>query len=210
MSALQQMLRPLLRADIKRRALLLGGGALLTGCGGQMHGLRRRVGFVVVNARLLLHGEVTKRTPREFAQVMAQNPQVTTIVLQDMPDARDDHAVLELGYRVRELGLETELQSDSDIAKGAVPLFLAGVRRRMVEGAGIGLSSWVEGSKVGRDLPEEASEHSARRKYVQDMLGSDAFYWFALQAAPEGEIHNMTAQEVVRYGLLTEPVKVWN
>lgn len=204
------MLRPLLKGDIARRALLLGGGAALAGCGGKMHGVRRRVGFVVVNSQLLLHGEVTRQTPREFSEVMAQNPQITTVVLQYMPDARDDAAVMALGYDVRARGLATELQSDSDIVAGAVPLLLAGVQRRMVEGAGIGVSSWADDGILGANLSRHAPAHAVRRKYVQDMLGSDAFYWFALQAAPEGGIHTMTAQEIAHYGLLTEPVKVWN
>lgn len=195
---------------IARRALLLGGGAALAGCGGGLHGLRRRAGFAVVNTRLLVHGEVTRRTPREFTEVMAQNPQITTLVLQDMRGARDDAAVMALGYDVRARGLEVALQSDSDLAAGAVPLFLAGTQRRMVEGAGIGLTGWSDRGVLGKNLPRDDPAHTLRRQYVQDMLGSDRFYWFALQAAPEGEIHKMTAQEIARYGLLTEPVKVWN
>ncbi len=194
------------RKDLTRRFLLLGSGAALAACSGRLHGYRRRVGFAVVNERLLLHGKVTGRTLSEFSKVMEQNPQVTTLVLQDMPGTGDHAAILELGYEVRARGLETSLQSDSRIAAEAVMLFLAGTHRHMVEGAEIALVSWTDRHINGQELPRD----NARRRYVEDMLGQDAFYWFALQVAPEGEIHRMTAQEIVHYGLLTEPVKVWN
>jgi hypothetical protein len=211
MWVLPQMLRPSLKRNgIARRALLLGGCAALAGCSGRLHGFRRRVGFAVVSERLLMHGKVTRRTLREFNEVMEQNPQITTLVLQDMPGTGDDAQIIALGYDVRARGLKTALQSDSAITGGAVALFLAGTQRRMVEGAEIGLSAWSEGGVQGQGLPRDDPAHASRRQYVQDMLGSDSFYWFALQAAPEGEIHKMTAQDIVHYGLLTEPVKVWN
>ncbi|KEJ90339.1 hypothetical protein DSW25_08340 [Sulfitobacter donghicola DSW-25 = KCTC 12864 = JCM 14565] len=175
-----------------------------------MHGLRRRLGFVVVNERLLLHGVVGRRALAEFVAVLAENPQIQTIALQDIPDTRDDDVVMAMGQEIRQRGLNTELQSDSDIAAGGVSLFIAGKERRMVSGAGIHLSSWKDKGVVGSTLPRESDAHEKRRQYVEQMLGSDAFYWFALQAAPEGGIHKMNAQEIVQYGLLTEPVKVWN
>lgn len=188
------MSKPLLRAEHTRRALLLGAGALLAECSGKLHGMRRRVGFAVVNERLLMHGRIASRTLDEFREVMRQNPQITTIVMQEMEGARDDAPVAALGRELRVHGLATALQSDSYIVGGAVPLFLAGTDRRMVEGARIGLSNW---SKVDR-------------AYVEEMLGSDGFYQFALQVGATDRIHEMTAQEIAQYGLLTEPVKVWN
>lgn len=147
-----------------------------------------------MNERLLMHGKIATRTLDEFREVMRQNPQITTMVMQEMDGARDDAAVAALGREVRERGLSTALQSDSYIAGGAVPLFLAGAERRMVDGARIGLNGW---SKVDR-------------AYVHEMLGSAGFYQFALQVGTADEIHEMTAQEIAQYGLLTEPVKVWN
>jgi hypothetical protein len=156
--------------------------------------MRRRVGFAVVNERLLMHGRIASRTLDEFREVMRQNPQITTIVMQEMEGARDDAPVAALGRELRVRGLTTALQSDSYIVGGAVLLFLAGTDRRMVEGARIGLSNW---SKVDR-------------AYVEEMLGSDGFYQFALQVGATDRIHEMTAQEIAQHGLLTEPVKVWN
>ncbi len=152
-----------------------------------------------------MRGEITSRTPAVFAAVMAQNPQVTTLVLQDMPGSLDDEAVTGMGYDIRARGLATALQSDSAIHSGAVDLFLAGVRRTMVEGAEIGVHSWADGFGEGRDYPRDAPEHRANRAYVRDMLGSEDFYWFSLQAASSDQIHIMNTDEIA-HRLLTVSV----
>lgn len=172
----------------------MGGGVLLSGCTGRLHGMRRRVGFVVVGERLLMHGQVTRRTPADFRDVMAANPQITTLVLQDMQGVRDVDAALALGRDVRARGLSTALQSDSDVSGAAVALFLAGTGRQMVEGAQLGLHNWPEGAQG----------------YVVAVLGSDAFHQFALQVGATDRIHRLTTQEIAQYGLLTEPMKIWN
>ena len=38
------------------------------------------------------------------------------------------------------------------------------------------------------------------------MLGSDDFYWFTIEAAPADDIYYMTNQEIIDYGLITEPI----
>ena len=76
----------------------------------------------------------------------------------------------------------------------------------MARGASIGVHSWRNGYREGSSYPPSSSEHDLTRDYIADMLGNDAFYWFTLQAAPSDEIHEMTAAEIARFGLLTGPV----
>lgn len=156
-------------------------------------GLRQGLHFFVVNDRLVLRGEVIGRTPAIFAEVLAQNPLVRTLVLQDMRGAHDSAAVQAMGYEVRRRGLVAAVQSDSAVHGRAVDLFASGVRRSMVAGAEIGLGPF---------------DHDAeRKKYLNDMLGADRFYEFALQTAPSDGIHIMTEDEIAQYGLLTLPIE---
>lgn len=192
-----------MRAEATRRAVLLG--ALLLGCCAIGDNLRQPLEFTVVKERLLLNGQITSRSVQAFEEVLAQNPQVSTVVLQDMPGSLDDTAVLRMGTLIRNEGLTTALQSDSRIHSGAVDLFIAGARRKMVEGAEIGVHSWADGLGDGRDYPRDALEHRAGRGYAAAMLGAEDFYWFTLQAAPSDGIYIMNAEEIARFGLLTEP-----
>ena len=68
------------------------------------------------------------------------------------------------------------------------------------------MHSWSDGRRDAKDFPRDASEHEANRKYIADMLGDDAFYWFTIYAAPADDIYWMRPDEIVEYGLLTAPV----
>lgn len=162
-----------------------------------------RVRFEVEGARLLMNGEITSRTPATFARLLTENPQLTTVVLLDMPGSLDDKAVIRMGYQLRDAGLDTELTSQSAIYSGAVDLFLAGNRRKMAPGAIVGVHSWADGFGEGADYPRDAPEHRSNVAYTRDMLGSADFYWFTLQAAPSDGIHEMTRAEIARFGLVT-------
>ena len=165
-----------------------------------------RARFDVRGTQLFMEGEITSRTPATFERLIAENPQVTTIVQGYMPGSLDDEAVVRMGYRLRSLGLNTHLTADSEIYSGAVDLFLAGRTRTMQRGAVIGVHSWADGFGEGARYPRDAPEHDTNAAYTADMLGSDAFYWFTLQAAPSDGIHEMTAAEIARFGVLTRPV----
>ena len=166
-----------------------------------------RAVFEVQGARVLMSGEITSRTPATFVRLIAQNPQITTLVQGYMPGSLDDEAVVRMGYRVRDMGLNTHLTAQSEIYSGAVDLFLAGRQRTMQRGAVIGVHSWVDGFGEGAQYPRDAPEHRTNAAYTADMLGSDAFYWFTLQAAHSDGIHEMTEAEIARFGLLTRPVQ---
>ena len=181
-----------------KRGLLFGASALLAGCGAadMVTGIRQGLHFFVVNDRLLMRGEVIGRTPAAFADVLDQNAQVTTLVLQDMRGTHDAAAVRKMGYNIRKRGLATALQSDSAVHGAAVELFLGGKPRRMVAGAEIGLTM--------------AHTSEGQRQYLRDMLGSDGFYEFALQTAPSDGIYIMTEHEISQHGLLTAPIERLN
>lgn len=163
--------------------------------------------YVVEGDLLFMSGEINARTPDSLARMIAKHPAVETIVMLDMPGSVDEDAVHETGYFIRDSGLDTHLTPQSAIFSGAVDLFLAGNNRSMTCCAQIGVHDWSEDDVVGRDFPRGAPEHAANVAYFQDMLGSDAFYWFTLQAAPADAMHDMTEEELARFGVLTEPIE---
>lgn len=159
--------------------------------------------FSVDGSRLLMRGEINAKTLDQFEAVYAANPGIRTLVELDVPGSVDDDTMIALAYRVRELGLNTHLTANSVIQSGGVDLFLAGVRRTMEPGARIGVHSWSDGTRDAWEYPQGAPEHEKNRRYIEDMLGSDAFYWFTIYAAPADGIHQMSPKEITEYGLLT-------
>lgn len=163
--------------------------------------------FEVRDNELWMNGEINSKTYDQFVAVLAENPQITTLVEEVVPGSLDDDTMIKLAYFLREKGLNTKLLAHSAIDSGGVDLFLAGVERTMERGAHIGVHSWSDGVRDAADYAREAPEHEQNRKYIEDMLGNDEFYWFTIYAAPADGIYEMKEAEIVEYGLLTEPMK---
>jgi len=159
--------------------------------------------FTVDGSDLIMNGEINSKTLDQFNEVIEENPSITTLVEVDVPGSLDDETMYQLVYRVRELGLNTHLRSDSRIYSGGVDLFLGGVERSIEAGAELGVHSWSDGVNEAMDFPRGSPEHEENRKLIEDMLGTDDFYWFTIKAAPADGIHVMTDEEIARFGLVT-------
>jgi hypothetical protein len=174
--------------------------ATLTGCG-IVENASNGIAFEVDNTRLFMSGTITSQTPRAFRTTLAENPQITTIVMTQVFGSADDEAMIDMGYFARAKGLNTHIPATGEVNSGGVDFFLAGRRRSIEAGALVGVHSWADGFGEGRDYPRDAPEHQLNRQYIADMLGSDAFYWFTLDAAPSDDIHHMTFGEMRRFGM---------
>lgn len=155
---------------------------------------------------LHVSGTLGSHTPDRFEDIIADNPSIVRLVLGDIDGSEDDEAMVDMLYRVRDLGLETYLPAASEIYSGGVDLFVSGATRRMEKGAIIGVHSWSDGTRDAADFPKSSSEHDMARDFVGDMLGSEYWYWFTIYAAPADGMHTMTAAEIQKYGLLTGPI----
>jgi len=185
---------------------LMASPALLQGAGSLYLNSRVTTKFEVKGNEVSMNGDINSKTYDQFVELLERNPQVDTLVEEIVPGSVDDETMIKLAYFVREKGLNTKLLSYSEIDSGGVDLFLAGVERTMEDGAHIGVHSWSGGFKEAKDYPEDAPEHEANRKYIEDMLGKDDFYWFTIYAASANDIHEMTQEEIEKYELLTKPV----
>lgn len=189
---------------------LLSAGIFLVGCENAIVlGLNQieTTKFEVVGNTIHMNGEINSKTLTQFEAIIAKNPDINLLIEEVVEGSLDDDTMIALAYRVRELGISTHLNADSEIYSGGVDLFLAGVNRTMVSGAKIGVHSWSDGSKDASDYPKNSPEHEQNRKYIEDMLGEDAFYWFTIYAAPADDIMLMSDEEIVQYGLLTQPIQ---
>jgi len=189
---------------------LLSAGVFLVGCENVLIlGLNQFeiTKFEVEGETLHMNGEINSQTLRQFEEIFAVNPDINLLVEGVVEGSMDDDTMIALAYRIRELGLSTHLTANSQIYSGGVDLFLAGVNRTMVSGAKIGVHSWSDGSKQASDYPKGSPEHEQNRKYIEDMLGDDAFYWFTIYAAPADDIMLMSNEEIAQYGLLTDPIQ---
>ena len=137
------------------------------------------------------------------------NPDIDTIVLQNMPGTVDSGTNLKIARLIRQRGIKTHLNRRSFIASGAVDLFIAGRQRTMDCGARIGVHSWSVGSGNFRISPKDMQRDEHRpqhEKFLSDMDIDPAFYVFTREASEPESVHIMTNEEIAYYGLLTKPV----
>lgn len=142
----------------------------------------------------------------QVQRLQAEHPEIDRLILQDVPGSINDEVNVETGRLVRNGGWSTHIPADSEVASGGVDLFCAGVERTLEDGGQLGVHSWANGEQEGADLPVDSPEHTFFIEYLDEMLGSprgETFYFFTLQAAPAGDIHWMTADEIEQYELLT-------
>lgn len=154
---------------------------------------------------LIATGATDGTTMALFQAAMARNPDIHTLVLQNVSGSADDEANLLLGDEVRQAGLATVIPADGLAASGGVDLFLAGVQRALEPGACVGVHGWSDntGDVEAVQFPRSDPAHQAYLDYYARVGAQKAFYWFTLDAAPASEMHWMTAAEAQRFGIAT-------
>lgn len=161
--------------------------------------------FKLSGQTVVMNGVIDGGTEEKLRALLDENPQVTTIVMENVDGSVDDEANLDLARYVREKSLNTHVSDNGLIASGGTDLFLSGVKRTIGLNAKIGVHSWADGSGVeGIDLPKSDLEHRKYLDYYQAMDIPVAFYWFTLEAASSDDMHWMSTEEQKLYKLTTQ------
>ncbi len=181
------------------RLSFLATALLLTACAEQY----APVSFTAVGNQIVVSGTIDHTTLSAFEEVMDENPEIKTLVLQNIEGSVDDDSNVVFSRVVREEGFDTVVPSNGLVASGGTDLFLAGNRRVLEPGACVGVHSWGGGGYVAAELPEDHPEHDRYLNYFEDIGVDPDFYWFTLDAASEEEMHWMTASEANRFDMTT-------
>lgn len=176
---------------------ILTGLTVLTACAEQY----TPVSFVARGDQIIATGTIDHTTLEAFEEVIGQNPQAKTLVLQQIEGSVDDDANVIFSRVVHESGMTTVVPSDGLVASGGTDLFLAGNTRVLQPGACVGVHSWSGGGLVATELPEDDPEHDRYLDYFEDIGVDEDFYWFTLEAAPADDMHWMTAAEANRFDM---------
>lgn len=173
---------------------------------------------LVVNESLLTGGASTVRVDGEQAKItgtlgtdfyiqmqslIAQHPEVKTLVLQNIQGSINDAINMHSGRLVRNAQLTTLMPADGEAHSGGVDLFAAGYKRVYQTGGKLGVHAWCcVDSKHAGQLGKDHEAHGAQLTYVREMLGRELgpeFYFFTINAAPFDGIHLMTQAEIDKY-----------
>ena len=171
---------------------------LITGCAQDYE----PIAFNTDGGRMIAHGVVGPHALEAFSDAVAQNPNVTTLVLEWVPGSADDAVNLQLGRVIHTMGLKTVVPAEGLVASGGTDLFLAGVVREVQDGGCVGVHTWSGPDGPGSETPRTAAVHAVYLRYYRDIDIDGSFYWFTLDAAGPDDIHWMTAEELSRFGVV--------
>ena len=188
---------------MRHKAIALGCVLMLSG--GLFENLSKTLEISVSGDAVRLEGLINSRAYGQFKRVLGKNPQVMRVILGNIEGSSDADDVVDMGYLIRNRGMTTEIAPGAQVYSGGVDLFLAGVRRSVGAGAEVGVHDWETGFGTrGSEISRSSRKHEPTRTYIEDMLGSDAFYWFTLQAAPYDGVYLMNRNEMISFGLITQ------
>ncbi len=153
---------------------------------------------------LYMKGVIYGNTLVDIKKVLDKNPQVTTTAMINVPGSIDDEINLVASKEIRKRIINTYIPKDGMVASGGTDMFLAGTKRAAHPSAKLGVHSWSDGEKGGIEYPKEDPSHTKYLDYYKDMQIPTDFYWYTLEAAPADDIHWMTADEMIKYKVLTD------
>ena len=164
-----------------------------------------RFTLVVDGSTAHAYGTTDTKSFDDVRRVLAEHPQIDTIVLRDVPGTKDMFTNTRIARMIRARGIDTHLTRSSRIASGGVDLFLSGEERTMECGARIGVHSW---KNTDGDTPKSLGFDPAL-PYMQEFhaeIGVDpGFYPFARDASPHEFIYQLRPEDIERFELLSEP-----
>lgn len=148
-------------------------------------------------------GIIDSTTPRVVKTLIANHPELKTIMMAYVPGSSDDESNLRASKMIHAAGLATAVAADGVIASGGVDFFLAGTKRTIAEGALIGVHSWADSEgTIAAELPRDNINHQPYLEFYRDMGIDEEFYWFTLNAAPADSVHWMNRAEIERFGMV--------
>lgn len=179
----------------------------------QTASLRAYGPFKVVDAsHAVMDGVTDERSPAQFAAMLQDFPQITTLTMQECPGTFDDRANLKVGRMIRAAGIVTYVPAGGSVRSGGVELFLAGVERRIDDGAEFAVHAWED--DAGLEASDYAVTAPENRKYLayyreMGMSEGEASAFYAMtNSVPHEQARWLDAAEMRRWlgqnGSMTE------
>ncbi len=150
-----------------------------------------------------MKGVIYAGTLDDIKFLLSENPQITKLVLEDVPGSIDDEVNLAASLEIYHRGIATHIPADGFVASGGTDMFLAGVKRTIEAGAKLGVHSWAGLTQTATDFEVSDEVHQPYLDYYQDINIPESFYRYTLEAAPADGIHWMNVQEMQQYNVLT-------
>ena len=173
---------------------------LLSGCAASLDEqvkTENELTIEVEGNRAYLSGVLESDFTERLSVFLKKNPNITDLVLVDIPGALNQQATMEGARLIRRLGINTHIAPTGFVLSGGVDLFLGGVKRSIGAGAGVGIHAWTDGTKIkAAHVGITDPVHAVYVNFYLSMGVPERFYWFSLDAAPSDRVYFLSPEEV--------------
>ncbi|QOR36491.1 hypothetical protein IMX26_06690 [Clostridium sp. 'deep sea'] len=159
--------------------------------------------FEIIDNKAYINGVISKNTARDFEAVIANYPELTTVVFDFVPSSINDDATLKVCEMINSAKLNTLVPYNGLVAGNAVDIFLAGVSRTIESGAKIGVRARTINKTVVNNLAKSNNSHQRFLELYKKIGVCEEFYWFTVNA-PVDKIKWLTDEEIKQYNLSTK------
>ena len=144
-------------------------------------------------------GTLGKLFYKKFKKTLDQYPQLTTVILLDIPGSVNDEWNVKTGKLLCKKGLKTMLTPNSIVTSGGTNLFVSGKTLAIAPGAKIGVHAWSEETKTALSFPKNHQAHQIFLDFYRAVEIDTSFYWFTLKAAPAEKMYFMSTTEIEQF-----------
>jgi len=168
--------------------------------------------LVIKKDSAVLSGVLGTKTYLQIKELIKNHPEIKTLVFENIPGSMNDPVNMHTGRLIRKGGFKIIVPKGSEVASGGVDLFCAGSEKVVESGSKLGIHSWYFNGVSAGDLPENHPAHNAQIKYFSEMMGKNGreFYFHTLKVASSDDIHWMTKDELIKWGMVASDNNDYN
>lgn len=152
---------------------------------------------------IYMKGVICSNTLKDIKQTIQQNPQITTLVMENVSGSIDNDINILASLEIKKHNINTYIPKNGIVTSGGTNMFLAGKKRDIHPTAKIGIHSWISKDSMALYFPENHQKHKKYLDYYSKINIQTEFYWYTMKAAPADSIYWMTANEIEKYGIIT-------
>ncbi|MEM9318304.1 MAG: hypothetical protein AAGA70_04790 [Pseudomonadota bacterium] len=157
--------------------------------------------FRVDAEEIHISGPLTGATTDRFERLLDAHPEITRVVLRNIPGGDDLSWLLGMADLIAARGLAT--RADGAVTNDAIFLFLAGSAREIGSGR-LHLLSQAMARETGAPWDQGAAAVAERAEAARAFLGAPDFALFMGEMQAANDAYDLTEADLVRFGLLTE------
>ena len=175
----------------------------LTSCEGLKLAFQKKkpARYEVVGNKAYLKGTLGHKGYKNTVKMISENPQVSYIVLDDIPGCVNDYYNQQTCYLIKEKNIQTIALAGAQISDGGSDFLFSGLNPLVSDSSYVGVSGWKTRGKEAVELDKKHEDHKFFTKFYDSININSDLYWYTLDKASSDEIYWMPYKDITNMNL---------